>query len=231
MKKIILVIVAALNLFGSIEISQNMKALYKNVELSEIQENYIIDNEDAIKRHIKNSLNKNVKISDGMYEKNVVSFIVKVNGKIENFKFLKKSGNKSLDKKTKKAIKSAAKNFPRPKEETEIRYIIKYESDTKRYAYQSNNSRRSEPYYQNIGRGTTRFAYSSKEYVRVFEVSEDGFANIKNNMCANVQVLTDKNQRISLGYADWNMNGPIKKGNYKLLVKTKKDCDLHIQYP
>lgn len=232
MKKLILVIAAALNLFGSIEISQNMKALYKNVELSEIQENYIIDNEDKIKRHIKNSLNKSVKINDGMYEKNVVSFIVKKNGEIEDFKFLKKSGNKILDKKTKKAIESAAKNFPRPKENTELRYIIKYESNKNKYVYKSDTSRSSEQYYQNIERGTTRFDYSSKEYVRVFETTKDGFVNIKNNMCANIEVLTDKNQKVSFGYSmNWNLNGPINKGKYKLLVRAKKDCDVHIQYP
>lgn len=229
MKKVILTLLISISLFANIEIKQNMKALYKNIELSEKQENYIFDNQEICKRILSQQLKKTIKGYTLLNEKNVVRFTIKPNGKISNISFLQTSGNTQLDRTTKRAVKIAAEHFPRPQEETEMRYIIEYNIG-KRKIYYENNSK-NEKYYQNISRGTTRFNYSSKEYIREFEVSEDGFINLKNAMCANIQILTMKNQRVSTGYNNWRINEPIKKGKYKLLIRVKKDCDIDIQYP
>ena len=125
MIKIIMILAAALNLYANIEISQNMKALYKNVELSEAQENYIFDNQEVCRRILSQQLKKTTKGYKILNEKNIVQFTIKPNGEISKIIFLKESGNIRLDRETKRAVRIAAKKFPRPVEKTEMRYIIK----------------------------------------------------------------------------------------------------------
>jgi hypothetical protein len=86
--------------------------------------------------------------------------------------------------------------------------------------------------YETIYPGTTRFDYSSKEYVRVFETSEDGFVNISASpqMCATFTLLTNKNQKVRGYMTPWYINQNILKGKYKLLIRVKKKCDVSIQY-
>lgn len=231
MIKIIILLAVALNLYANIEISQKMKALYKNVTLNEAQENYIFDNQGILKRLLRVELEKRVSNFKKLNEKNIIKFTIKPDGTISEITFLQKSGNTQLDRKTKKAIETAAQRFPRPKEQTEMRYIIKYEANKKykNNLYQQNQNK--TPSYPNIQRGTTRFQYNSKEYIRELETSEDGFINIKSNGCANLQLLTTKNQIVKSGYNTYRLYGPVNKGKYKLLIQTKKECDIHVQYP
>jgi hypothetical protein len=234
MKLLISLIFLSLSLVANIEIKQNIKALYHNVELTENEENYILDNQEKnIQRLQSQILKVNAKFKNKVIrQKNVVEFRLHKNGTKSNYKFLSRSDKRNIDNTTKQIIEKT--EFIKPSEEVSMRYIFVYEFGQITTQYSDNsirNNTNKTPYFQNIERGTTRFDYTTTEYVRVFETSMDGFANIKNNMCANMQLLTFKNQRIHAGYSWWNLNAEIKKGKYKLLIQTKKDCDINIQYP
>ena len=45
-----------------------------------------------------------------------------------------------------------------------------------------------------------------------------------------MKLLTINNQQVNTGVAPWYFNVEIPKGKYKLLIKTKKVCDVNIQY-
>lgn len=236
MIKIILVIATALNLFGSIEISQNMKALYKNVQLNEEQKKFIFDNEERAKQIIKSKLIEETKSIKNLNGKNVVAFKINKNGEIKNINILQENGNETIDRAVINAVKKAAINFPRPKEETEMRYIISFGNDNKIKTYQNNSGNSSEPYYQNIERGTTKFEYSRKEYTRVFQTSKDGFINMYQEPmgCAkNVTILDNYGKKIAEASSMLfsKINVEAGKGKYKILVFTKQDCNINLQYP
>lgn len=235
MKKTLLGLLLTFNLYANIEVSQNIRALYKGVKLTKKQKNYILDNQDYNINQLTKTLKKELKNKKPKYinEKNVISFILTPDGNITNINFLEKSNNHRINTITKKAIKKNANKFIKPKEITTIRFIIHYNKNQKyiKYENQSTTSEKKEPYYQNIPRGTTRFEYSSKEYVRTFEINEDEFVNATaDNTCATLSLLTYKNQRIMSNYNPWSFNTALKKGRYKLLIKTKKTCDVNIQY-
>jgi len=239
MKKIILILTIALSLNANINIKQNIKALYRGVNLTDTQEEYILDSQDKNINIIKKELSK--KKFKNIREKLVISFLIDKNKNISKFKYLKKSDDRKIDKYTKSSIKRIASKLITPSEKTELRYIIDYNFQKKlTYAnnYQSGNINNSKKKYDSsikyIEKGTTRLKHSSKEYVFQFETSKDGFVNFNTNptMCnKKVTLLTDQNQRIRTGYSSWQFNTEIKKGKYKLLVQTKQDCDISIQYP
>lgn len=236
MKLTIIYIMLAAILNANIEVKQNMRALYKGVELSEVQENYILDNQDKNIEILKRFFQKETKQFKNLNDKSVVTFILTPAGEINDIKFLKTSNNRKLDRATKKAIKKSAKKLLITKEKVELRYIISYTSQRKAYYSnytKSNNTQRTrEEYYQPISNGTTRFQHSSKEYVRVFETRRDGFVNASASpqTCITFKLLTYENQIIHTGYAPWQFNKEIPKGKYKLLIKTKQTCDVHLQY-
>jgi hypothetical protein len=228
---------------ANIEIHQNIKALYKGVTLTETQEDYILDNQenniDVLKKSMKKelrSLNKK-----NLNEKNVVSFVLEPSGKVSKIKFLRHSDNRKLDKATKKAIINASKKFVKTSEKVQMRFILSYRigqvkssgRDTQnKYSKNSVTAKTREAYFIPIANGTTRFQHSSEEYVRVFETSRDGFVNASLNpqTCGSIKLLTNDNQRIHTGYAPWQFNTEIPKGKYKFLIKTKKVCDVSLQY-
>jgi len=120
---LILLLLSTLN--AGVNITQNMKALYKGVELSERQKEYILYS-DANINMFEKVLENEIEQFETLNEKNVVSFLVLPSGEITNFKFLKTSYNKILDKITKDTIKKASSLILKPKEKTEIRYIISF---------------------------------------------------------------------------------------------------------
>ncbi len=229
MKKILILLIT-INIYANINVTQNIRALYKGINLTEVQKNYILDNQDITTKLLQKEIQKETKDFKQLDEKNVVSFLLTKDGEIKNIHFLVHSNIRTLDKRTKKSIQKIAKKFPRPQTDTELRYIVHYNKGKKAIYYPENRETRS--YEIPIGRGTTRFQYSSKEYVRVFETSEDGFVNLSVNpgMCASVKLLTNKNQRVYTGAASWYFNKEIPKGKYKLLIKTSKTCDISLQY-
>ena len=173
MKTILLLILISI-LNADIDITQNMKALYKNVKLTEIQKDYILDNQDTNIDIVQKALKKEIKQFKNLNEKNIISFILTPAGEVTKIKFLKTSNNRKLDRKTKKAITKASKVLVKPKEATEIRYIISYRVGQKpTYTNNSNETttNNEEIYYPTISRGTTKFKHSSKEYVRIFKTS------------------------------------------------------------
>lgn len=236
MKYIIIGIVLTISLYGSIEINQNIKALYKGVELTEVQEEYILDNEDYNTAQLKRVLKKEFKSIKAkvISEKNVVSFILTPSGEINKIKFLKKSDNRTLDKATKRAINKA--KFIKPSEPTIMRFIMSYRVGKVSYGNSNTTtSSSSKPFYQNISRGTTSFLYSSKEYVRVFETTRDGFINLNTNpqQCMKkITLLKNSGQSMNVYAASiLGINQEASKGRYKLLLQTKKDCKINLQYP
>lgn len=219
---------------ANVEIKQNIKALYKNVKLTEDQKDFIFDNQEDMKNIIYKIANQKLKKNKKgtMNEKNVIEFTLTPKGEVSDFKYLKRSNKRKYDKQVKEIIVASAKKFPKPTVATPMRYIIKYNNMPKQTIQKVETTEIDQkPRYQRIPLGTSRFLYSSKEYVRVFKVSKDGYINISNEMCANVTILTIQNQRIRTGPMWWRINEPIKKGNYKMLIKAKKKCDLNVQYP
>jgi len=237
MRTILIGLLLAFNLYANVEVSQNMRALYKGVELTEVQEDYIFDNQDDNIEQLENILKRELKTVKSKYinEKNVISFVLTPAGKIINIKFLKKSDNRKINKITKKAITKTAKTFKRPKEDTVMRYIISFrKGKVTQIGSSSPSSSSRKPYYQIISQGTTRFEHTSKEYVRTFETSEDGFINLSINpfpCMQRVTLLTYNNQQVEImaTYIS-RMNKEIPKGKYKLLLKTKKMCNVNLEY-
>lgn len=237
MKIILLGLLLAFNLYANIEVSQNIRALYKGVKLTEIQENYILDNQDFNIDQLEKTLKRDLKAIRSKYinEKNVISFILTPTGKITNIKFLRKSDSRKIDNITKKAINKNAKRFKKPKEDTIMRFIISFKKGKiNRINSGTNSSSNIQQFYQNISQGTTRFQHQSKEYVRTFETHEDGFINLSINpfpCMQRITLLTSNNQLINvMGVYSSRMNKEIPKGKYKLLLKTKRTCNVNLEY-
>ena len=236
MKKIIITLLLISSLYGSIDIHQNIRALYKGVELSEMQENYILDYQDDNIVKLQKNLKKEIKNLKSKYlnEKNIVTFELSPAGAISKIKFLKSSNNRKLDRTTKKAIQKT--KFIKPNETTTMRYIISYNiGRSKIYSnYEMANQRRNSNHYKNIQRGTTRFEHSSNEYSRTFETNSDGFVNlsVSPQLCMEkATLLTAKGQRIKIASMYMMlMNEEVPKGKYKILFKTKKTCNVNLEY-
>lgn len=221
---------------SNIEVKQNIKALYKDVKLSEVQKDYILDNQedniDVINNISKKELIK-FKKKTYIHEKNIIEFTLNPDNSIGKIKFLKHSNNRKIDKLTKSIIKSSRKKFIKPNGPVLIRYIFVYEiGETSNTDDNNNKPSKSSKYYQNISQGTTRFEYSSKEYVRIFKTSEDGFVNFSATpqLCATASLLSSSGRKIYTGITSWLFNTEIPKGKYKLLIKVRKTCDVHLQY-
>ena len=234
--KIFILLLIIVNLYASVEVRQNLRALYRGVELKDLQIEYLLDTKDINSKLFQKVLQKKTAKLDLDYRdlKSVISCILKPNGTVTRVKFLKRSDNSQFNNTIKKTLKKIAKDFEITKEEVELRFIISSKATRTQQNYQRNIKQKSsrKPYFIPIARGTTRFEQSSKEYVRVFETRDDGFmyANVTPSMCATLKVLTRKNQKVRTGYSAWSINAEIPKGKYKLLIKTKRTCDVHLQY-
>ena len=237
MKFLTIIIFLTTILNAGVHIEQNMKALYRGIDLTTYQENYILDNQEEtiiLMQNIGNALMKEQKRKKKFIrEKNVIEFVLTPLGEIKKFKYLKRSSKRKFDKITKEIVKEAKQGLIKPERDVRLRYIIKYEYGKKKVVKKRKSvpSKAKTERYQRIPKGTSRFLYSSKEYVRTFEVRKDGYMNITNQVCADIKILTMQNQRVRTGVTSWNINAPIKKGKYKMLIQTKKKCDIHVQYP
>lgn len=242
--KLFIVAIALIStlLNAGVEVTQNMRALYKGVDLTAGQENYILDHQASIIKVFEVTLKKESKhLGNQTYhdERNVISFTLNPDLSINDFKFLSRSSERILDNTTKNAIYGGIEKFPMPKESTVMRFIITYNlgtQNTQNYSYENQPRKQSETKerYQNIAKGTTRFQHSMKEYIREFETSEDGFINYKtepDGCMKKLSLLTKDNQNVSVGYNPSRyINVEIPKGKYKLLFNTNKTCDIQLQY-
>ena len=242
MKIIIILIILISALYADIEIQQNIRALYKGVNITQEQKDYLIDNHDENIKILKKSLKTEVKKLKRKYinEKNVVSFNLKTDGTIGKISFLKRSNNE-LDKSTKKAITNIANKLVKTNKEIIIRFIISYKVGQKKdYEYDRKPmpSNREFDFNRNelimpISRGTTRFQHDSKEYIRTFTTSRDGYINLSvNELCMRrVTILTELGQQVKVvGKYNMRINKEIPQGKYKILLKTDKVCDVNLEY-
>jgi len=113
-------------------IKQNVKKLYgpKFNTLSKVQQEYILDNQEIMRRITQKVLNRvanvNLKRDIRVNTNNIVEFYLHPNGDMTDFKFLEKSGYFILDDTTRETIEYAYSQYPRPKEKTLIRYNVFY---------------------------------------------------------------------------------------------------------
>lgn len=237
MKLIIIWIMIVSSTYAEIEIRQNIKALYNNVELNEYQEEYIFDNEsnniEIIKQ--KSKRYENQIQSKNLRDKNVIEFWIYPNNEIKDFKYLSRANNRELDKFTKEIIIKASKELKTPKEKVPLRYIIEYDFEKKKnVVYVNNKESENKQTYQNIPRGTTFFEFSTKEYTREFTTQRDGFINlnVSPNLClGKATLLTEKGQMVqSVGTYNAQFNVKAFKGKYKLLIQVAKDCNVNLSY-
>lgn len=111
---------------------RNIKELYgsKFGELSQAQQEYILDNQEIMRRITQQVLTRQASVSDlrglNVNKINVIEFYLHPNGDMSDFKFLQKSGYFILDNITKLTIDYAYSKYPRPKEKTLIRYNVFY---------------------------------------------------------------------------------------------------------
>ena len=111
---------------------RNIKELYgsKFGELSAAQQEYILDNQEIMRRITQQILTRQASVSNlrglNVNKTNVIEFYLHPNGDMSDFKFLHKSGYFLLDEITRVTIEYAYSKYPRPKEKTLIRYNVFY---------------------------------------------------------------------------------------------------------
>ena len=249
MKKIILGLLLITSLQAELIIEQNIKALYQGIELSTEETNYILENKEkniqAIQTTSQNYTNKIKNINDK--EKNVIEFTLTKEQTIKDLNFLKKSNKTELNDLTKEIISNT--KFTKTANDIKMRFIFVYDfvdkknlclakvqhtQATEQKVKQNDNS--NDQVMTNgleIPKGTTSFVHNTKEYIRTFETNGDGFIHVTMEpaLCATLQVLTSQNERVLASAMPWSIHGKISKGKYKLLVKTRQDCDVNMEYP
>lgn len=223
-----------------VEVTQNLRALYKDVNLTETQKNYIENNQDENIETINQLLQKEtekLKKKNYIHEKNVIEFTLNQDMTISTIKFIKKSNDRNIDNITKEIIEKAKNKFNKPIEPTPMRFIFKYEigEDTNYNDMKNNTTANQNSYEKSISRGTTRFEHTSEEYTRIFETKKDGFINLSVNpaYCMNrATILTEYGQNVKMvGTYNMSINQEVTKGKYKILFKTEKTCNVNLQYP
>ena len=111
---------------------KNIRELYgsKFGELSQAQQEYILDNQEIMRRITQQVLTRQASVSNlsglNVNKTNVIEFYLWPNGDKTDFKFLSKSGYFILDEITRVTIEYAYSKYPRPKEKTLIRYNVFY---------------------------------------------------------------------------------------------------------
>lgn len=227
----------------NIRVEQNIKALYRDIDLTKEQKTYIEESEE---KNI-NALNKillkeahNIYTIKNIDDKNIIQFELNTDGTVNNIELISKSDNKQIDKTTKNTIEKINNQLVLPKEKITLRYIFKYEIKNKNTKVIKNNNeintnQSSENNEIYINRGTTHFKYDSKEYYRIFNTNEDGFIDVSQepNSCAKrITILTEKGKNLAeaAGYLFSRINKEAPKGKYKILIQTKQDCNINLQY-
>ena len=98
--------------------------------LSVGQQQYIVDNKEAMRRITQSILNRQASVANihglNVNESNIVEFYLHPNGDMTGFRFLKKSGYFVLDDITKATMEYSYSKYPRPEEKTLIRYDVFY---------------------------------------------------------------------------------------------------------
>lgn len=111
---------------------RNIKELYgdKFGELSPGQQEYILSNQEIMRRITQGVLNRQARVSSieniNVNRSNVIEFNLHPDGSMSDFKFLDKSGYFILDEITRVTIEYAYAKYPRPTETTLIRYNVFY---------------------------------------------------------------------------------------------------------
>jgi periplasmic protein TonB len=120
------------NIKSSTKLSDSIQRLYgdKFNELSEGEQKYIIDNQEAMRRITQSVLDRygqsripdNIRINDT----NMVEFYLHPDGSISDMRLLKNSQLSILDDTTKEVIELAYSRYPHPQQKTLIRYRVWY---------------------------------------------------------------------------------------------------------
>lgn len=114
------------------KVSDNIQKLYgdKFGELSQGEQKYILDNQEAMRRITQGVLDRygRSKIPDNLRanETNTIEFYLHPDGSISNIHFLNNSRLSILDDTTKETIELAYAKYPRPAQKTLIRYRVWY---------------------------------------------------------------------------------------------------------
>ena len=117
---------------SSTKVSENIQKLYgdKFGELSQGEQKYILDNQEAMRRITQSILDRygRSKIPDNLHvdETNTIEFYLHPDGSISNIHFLNTSRFSILDDTTKETIELAYSKYPRPAQKTLIRYRVWY---------------------------------------------------------------------------------------------------------
>jgi periplasmic protein TonB len=117
---------------SSTKISDTIQRLYgdKFNELTEGEQQYILDNQEAMRRITQKVLDRyaqsripnNIRTNDT----NMIEFYLHPDGSISNIKFLQNSQLSILNDTTKEVIELSYAQYPRPKQKTLIRYRVAY---------------------------------------------------------------------------------------------------------
>lgn len=114
------------------KISDSIQRLYgdKFNELSEGEQRYLLDNQEAMRRITQGVLDRygRSRIPDNIRtnDTNMIEFYLYPNGSISDIHFLKNSQLSILDDTTKEVIELAYAKYPRPEQKTLIRYRVFY---------------------------------------------------------------------------------------------------------
>ncbi len=114
------------------KISDSIQRLYgdKFNELSEGEQRYLLDNQEAMRRITQGVLDRygRSRIPDNIrtQDTNMIEFYLYPNGSISDIRFLKNSQLSILDDTTKEVIELAYAKYPRPQQKTLIRYRVFY---------------------------------------------------------------------------------------------------------
>ncbi len=115
------------------KVSNNIEKLYgdKFGELSEGEQKYIIDNQEAMRRITQSVLSSYApsRLPNGLRVNtiNVVEFYLYPNGNISDLKLIRNSKLELLDDITKKTIEFSFGRYPHPAQKTYIRYQVYYD--------------------------------------------------------------------------------------------------------
>jgi protein TonB len=117
---------------SSTKLSDSIQRLYgdKFNELSEGEQQYILDNQEVMRRITQGVLDRygRSRIPDSIRtnDANMIEFYLHPNGSISDIRFLKNSQLSILDDTTKEVIELAYAKYPRPQQKTLIRYRVWY---------------------------------------------------------------------------------------------------------
>jgi hypothetical protein len=201
-KTFILFIILISILDANIIVKQNIRALYKNVSLNNTEKEYIINNKDENIEIIQKALKRAIKKLKLKYinEKNVISFILTQNQEINKIKFLKHSDNSKIDKITRKTIKKISKQFIKPEQDIQMRYIISYnlknKQSYKHYPKQNKYNNKREYYKKSIQQSKYKSRYNNKKSIQQSKYKNRYNIKIYNSYHGYKKLISDSEIKI-----------------------------------